>query len=59
MYKNICVIGSSGLLGSEIKKYLKIKKMNFFTVARNNSDFNLDLKNPSSLEFFLKKRILI
>ncbi len=56
MYKNICVIGSSGLLGSEIKKYLKLKKMNFFTVARNNSDFNLNLKNPSSLEFFFKKK---
>ena len=56
MYKNICVIGSSGLLGSEIKKYLKLKKMNFFTVARNNSDFNLNLKNPSSLKFFFKKK---
>ena len=56
MYKNICVIGSSGLLGSEIKNYLKFKKMNFFTIARNNSDLNLNLKNPSPLKFFFKKK---
>ena len=50
----ILVIGSNGLLGSEITKYLNKKKINFLTVARNNSDFNLDLKRFKKLNYFFE-----
>ena len=51
------VIGSRGLLGSNIVKILRKKKINYLTVARSNSNFNLNLKNFKSLsKFFLKNR---
>ena len=37
------IIGSKGLLGSEIIKTLKKKKINFCTVARQNSDLNINM----------------
>ena len=54
------IIGSNGLLGSRIVKALKKKKYKFLTVARKNSNFNLDLKNFKRLKiFFLKNRFKI
>tara|TARA_B100001540_G_C15787357_1_gene633847 strand:+ start:1008 stop:1856 length:849 start_codon:yes stop_codon:yes gene_type:complete len=52
--KNL-VIGSNGLLGSEIVKQLKKKKICYFTIARKKSDFNLDLEKYNKLEEFFKK----
>ena len=54
------VIGSRGLLGSNIVKILRKKKINYLTVARSNSNFNLNLKNFKSLsKFFLKNRFKV
>ena len=54
------VIGSNGLLGSRIVKILKKKKISFFTVARKNSNFNLNLKNFKNLnKLFLEKKFNI
>ena len=47
------VIGSEGLLGSEIIKILKKKKINYCTVARQNSDLNINLKNFNKLTKFI------
>ncbi len=49
------VIGSKGLLGSEIIKVLKFKKKNYYTAARRNSDLNVNLKNFSKLKKFILK----
>lgn len=49
------IIGSNGLLGTNIVKYLVKNKHNFKTIARKNSDFNLDLKNFKKLHFFFIK----
>ncbi len=49
------VIGSKGLLGSEIIKVLKFKKRNYYTAARKNSDLNINLKNFSKLKKFIIK----
>ena len=49
------IIGSNGLLGSRIVKILKKKKLNFLTIARNNSNFNLNLKNFKRLKKFFSK----
>ncbi len=49
------IIGSNGLLGSNIVKVLKKKKSKYFTVARKSSDFNLDLKKYKKLEKLFKK----
>jgi len=54
------VIGSNGLLGSNIVKILKKKKISFLTVARKNSNFNLNLKNFKRLDkLFLKNKFKI
>ena len=54
------IIGSNGLLGSNIVKILDKKKINYSTSARNNSDFNLDINNYRLLKnFFLKNKIKI
>ena len=54
------VIGSKGLLGSKIVKILKKKKFNHLTIARKNSNFNLNLKNFKSLnKFFLENRFRV
>ncbi len=54
------VIGSNGMLGSRIVKILKKRKINHLTVARNNSSFNLNLKNFKNLnKLFLKNRFKI
>lgn len=58
MKKSIFILGSEGLLGSALKKYLKnTEKKNFliFTIAKKNSDFNINLKNFSKLKKILHK----
>ena len=49
------VIGSNGLLGSRIVKILKRKKSTLFTVARRNSNFNLNLNNFKKLDKLFKQ----
>mgnify|MGYP000857549131 CR=1 FL=1 len=49
------IIGSNGLLGSNIVKILKKKKLSYLTVARKKSNYNLDLKNFRKLKNFFKK----
>ena len=49
------VIGSKGLLGSEIIKILKFKKRNYYTAARKNADLKINLKNFSKLKKFILK----
>ena len=49
------IIGSKGLLGSNIIKYLRKNKISHKKIARNNSDYNLDLKNFEKLKFFFSK----
>ncbi len=46
------ILGSNGLLGSNIVKELKKRKINFFTIARSNSNYNLNLKNFKKLNYF-------
>ena len=54
------IIGSNGLLGSRVVKILKKKKVNFLSIARKNSNFDLNLKNFKNLnKFFLKNRFKI
>jgi len=54
------VIGSNGLLGSNIVKILKKKKINYLTVARKNSNFNINLKNFKKLKkLFIKNKFKI
>lgn len=54
------VIGSNGMLGSKIVKILKERKIDHLTVARNNSNFNLNLTNFKKLnKLFLKNKFKI
>ena len=54
------ILGSNGLLGSNLVKELKKRKANFFTIARTNSNYNLDLKNFKKLNnFFLNYKFKI
>ncbi len=51
------VLGSNGLLGSNVIKVLKKKKLSYFTVARKKSNFNLNLKFFNKLKkIFLKNK---
>ena len=55
MKKSIFILGSEGLLGSELKKELRLnesKKFLYFYTTKKNSDFNLNLKNFSKLKKF-------
>jgi len=47
------IIGSNGMLGNEFKKILN--KSIYMTLARNNSDYNIDLIKFGKLNFFFKK----
>tara|TARA_B100000780_G_scaffold267650_1_gene224930 strand:- start:1278 stop:2144 length:867 start_codon:yes stop_codon:yes gene_type:complete len=52
MKKSIFILGSNGLLGSKLTSYFK-KKIPFFetyTVARLNSDYNINLENFTKLK---------
>jgi dTDP-4-dehydrorhamnose reductase len=49
------IIGSKGLLGSEIIKILKEKKIDYYTAARQSSDLNIDLINFSKLKKYILK----
>jgi len=54
------IIGSSGLLGSRIVKVLKKNKVTLFTVARDNSNFNLNLNYFKKLnKLFVEKKFKI
>ena len=55
MKNNYLIIGSNGLLGSQFKKNLNIKKKVFYTIAKKNSDFNINLSNFSKLDKIIKK----
>ncbi len=52
----ILLIGSNGFLGSEIAKELKKKKINYITIARSNSDYNLNLNNFFKINKYLSKK---
>ena len=41
----VLVIGSNGMAGHVVVKYLKQKKYDVYTVARSNADFHLDIEN--------------
>ncbi len=57
---DILVLGSNGLLGSYIVKDLKKRNLNFFTIARSNSNYNFNFKNFKNLNiFFLKHKFKI
>ena len=47
------ILGSNGLLGSEFKKILPKKYT--LTIAKNNSDINIDLKKFQDLNNVFKK----
>ena len=49
------IIGSKGLLGSNILIIFKKKKLSYLTVARKNSNYDLDLKDFRKLKNFFKK----
>ena len=49
------IIGSQGLLGSNIVKILRRNKICHFTVARNKADFNTDLNDHKNLRKLFKK----
>ena len=49
------ILGSNGLLGLNLVKELKKRKKVFFTIARKNSNYNLDLKNFKKLNNFFSK----
>ena len=49
------VIGSNGLLGSRIVNSLKKKNLSFLTIARKNSNFNLNLENFKKINYFFSK----
>jgi dTDP-4-dehydrorhamnose reductase len=51
----ILVIGSNGMAGSVVTKYLKSKKYNVITVARDNADYSLNIENINSIESFFKE----
>lgn len=45
----IAVLGSNGMAGSMVTSYLKKQNYNVTTLARNNSDINVDIENQSEL----------
>ena len=53
--KKFLIIGSKGLLGSEIIKYLKKRNFSYSTISRKNSNFNLNLEKYKKLNKFFKK----
>lgn len=52
----ILVVGANGMAGHMITKYLKDKKYQIDTFARNDADYVLDIENlQQTQEFFIKK----
>ena len=51
----VLVIGSNGMAGNVITKYLKQQNYEVCTVARSNADFNLDIENCSDVVQFFNK----
>jgi dTDP-4-dehydrorhamnose reductase len=52
----IVLLGSNGMAGHMITKYLKSKNFNVLTVARNNADCNVDVENKDQLDNFLQSQ---
>jgi dTDP-4-dehydrorhamnose reductase len=48
----ILVIGSNGMAGHMVVSYLRTKKRNVKTVARQNADFCLDIESTETAELF-------
>lgn len=48
----ILVLGSNGMAGHIVVKYLKGKNYNVSTLARNNADFCVDIENKDQLDKF-------
>ena len=46
------ILGSNGLLGSNLVNQLKKNKLTFFTIAKSKSNHNVDLRNFEKLEDF-------
>lgn len=51
----VMILGSKGMAGHMISKYLKSKKYEVTTVARKGADKILNIKNSSSVDKFLNK----
>lgn len=51
----ILVFGSNGMAGHIITEYLKLNGYNITTVARNNSDINLNIEDTASTKKFLER----
>lgn len=49
----IIVFGSNGMAGHIIVRFLKNQGYEVFTVAKNNSDYNLDIENFEDVDKFL------
>lgn len=52
----IIVLGSNGMAGHMITKYLKSKNFSVFTVARNNADYSIDVEHKDQLDNFLQSQ---
>jgi dTDP-4-dehydrorhamnose reductase len=52
---NILVVGSNGMAGHVITRYLKSKKYGVTTIARSDADYNLDIENIPSIVAFFKE----
>lgn len=48
----LLVIGSNGMAGHVVVKYLKQQGHTVITVARNNADYSLDIENTESVKLF-------
>lgn len=54
-YYKFLILGSNGLLGKKIVKYLTLKKYTTFKIAKKKSDYNINLLNFKKLnKLFLK-----
>jgi dTDP-4-dehydrorhamnose reductase len=54
VFPKLLIIGSNGLLGSNIVKILKKKKYKFKTLARDKATYNLDLHNIKKFKDIFK-----
>lgn len=53
----IAVFGSNGMAGSMVTSYLKKQNYNVITLARNNSDINVDIENQNQLSDVVKQLV--
>jgi dTDP-4-dehydrorhamnose reductase len=52
----ILILGSNGMAGHIMTRYLKEKGFNVSTLARNNADFCVDIENQNQLDNFLNSK---